>query len=141
MAKKKETQKKETTKKSSKIKLTFQPMVASAKVLRVRLVKKEWQEINGRQVEISVPKIKGLPEILEVAKGEVIEVSKTQFEQLQQLGCVETDEEYKKRQQFIDSLGDQHPQKLTYDQIDKDYVNNAGLRDFERLYTDKLIRV
>lgn len=141
MAEKKKTQKKSKSTTGKKIKLTFQPMVASAKQVRYQLKRKEWQEVNGRQVEVTVPMVEGLPEILVVNKGEIIEVTKKQFEELQKLGCVESDEEYKVRQNFLDSLGEQHPQKLTYDQIDKDYVNNASLKEFEKLYTDKLIKV
>lgn len=141
MAEKKKTQKKSKSTAGKKIKLTFQPMVASAKQARYQLKRKEWQDVNGRQVEVTVPMVEGLPEVLVVNKGEIIEVTKKQFEELQKLGCVESDEEYKVRQNFLDSLGEQHPQKLTYDQIDKDYVNNASLKEFEKLYTDKLIKV
>lgn len=140
----KKTTAKKTTKKSKPktIQLTFKPMTGSSvKRMKIQLRKKEWQNINGRQVERNVPLIEGLPEYLVVEKDEIIEVTPDQYDALVDMKCVETEEEYQKRLEFVDNLGKQHPQKLTYDQIEEDYVNGASIRRFEEFYKDKLIRV
>lgn len=142
MAEKKKTQKKKTTtKKSSKIKLTYSPIGFGAEVMSFPLKTKEYQEIDGRRLAVSVPLIKGLPMDLTVQKGEVIEVTKAQYEELKELKLVETEEEYKARKQFIDNLENQHPQ--TYGDLEK--AENLGQllnsSDSQRkIFNDKLIR-
>ena len=71
MARKRKTQKKEeetpeeatpkktTTKKSSKIKLTYSPLGFGAEVMSFPLKTREYQDIDGRRVAVSVPLIKG----------------------------------------------------------------------------------
>lgn len=137
----KKTEKKTTKKTEEKILLTFQPVVSSARKFIGRLQMKEYQEQDGRRVEAIVPRIEGLPMKLVVNKDEVIEVTPKQFEELQACGFVETDEEYEARQQFVDNLDPQHPDSLTFDQLDGKGRQFMTPQQSERIYTDKLIRV
>ena len=143
MAEKKKTQKKKTTPKktSSKIKLTYSPIGFGAEVMTFPLKTREYQDIDGRRVAVSVPLIKGLPMQLVVHKGDIIEVTKSQYEELKALNLVETEEEYKERQKFIDNLSNQHPQ--TYNDLEK--AENLGqlLNSYDsqhKIFNDKLLR-
>lgn len=143
---KKSTTKKSTTKKTSKstesenIKLTFAPIMSAANVFRILLRKKEVKRVRGSDITVNTPLIEGLPMKLVVAKGEIIEVTPEQFEQLKP--WVETDEEYQKRQDFIDSMSAQHPEALTWDMIVAEGGNWATLADSQHIvYNDKLLRV
>lgn len=143
MATKKTTQKKKTSTKKTKTKeekvnLTFRPYAGNAKVFTARLMKKDFDIVDGKKIEKIVPKIEGLPKILRVRVNEVYPVTQDQLKALQESGLVESDEEYHKRQDFLKALGKQHPRKLSYDQIEEDYINNAGVRQFEEFYSDKL---
>ena len=144
MAEKKTTSKtksRKSTKKDEKIRLTYQPIASAARVYVCRLVRKEWQDRDGRRVEVTVPRIEGLPTLLEVKKDEVIEVTQSQLEQLQECGFVETQEEYEARQKFVDNLDPQHPDTLTFDQLSGRGQKFMTVRDSIYVYNDKLIRV
>jgi len=134
MAAKKKTQK--------KIKLTFQPIASGAKELNLFLKTKKYEERDGRNVQVTVPWIDGLPELLTVKRGEVIEVTKEQCDKLEEMGFVESEKEYKERQEFVDNLENQHPDKLSFEQLKG---NNGGLltmRDSQHsVYMDRLIRL
>lgn len=146
MAKKKETQKKttakKTTTKSSKIKLTFKPVASGAKEINLLLRTKKMEEKDGRTVQVTAPLIEGLPVTLTVKKDEVIEVTKQQCEQLEELGFVETEAQYKERLDFVDNLQNQHPDRLSFEQLSG---FNSGLltaRDSQyKVYMDRLIRL
>ena len=99
---KKTSTKKKTTKKSDKIKLTYQPIGFNAKKMTFALKKKD---AEGR----STPLIEGLPMQLTVAVGEVIEVTQEQYEALQLNKCVESEEEYQRRVDFLKGMKDQYP--------------------------------
>lgn len=143
MAEKKSTAKKSTTKKSSKpktYKLTFAPIMSAATRFQILLRKKEVKKVNGREITTTSPLIEGLPMTFVVNKGEIIEVNEEQFEQLKP--WVETDDEYKRRQSFIDSMSAQHPENLTWDMIVAEGGNWATLADSQHIvYNDKLLRV
>lgn len=132
---------KTTAKKNEKIRLTYRPIASAARVYVCRLVKKEWQDRDGRRVEVTVPRIEGLPTLLEVKKDEVIEVTQSQLEQLQECGFVETQEEYEARQKFVDNLDPQHPDTLTFDQLSGKGQKFMTVRESIYVYNDKLIRV
>ena len=87
----KKTQKKTTTKKTSskKIKLTFKPIASGAKELNLVLKTPTTEEKDGRTVQVTAPLIEGLPEILTVKKDEILEVTKKQCDELEQLGFVQ----------------------------------------------------
>lgn len=141
----KKTQRKTTRKKStaaSKIKLTFKPIASGAKELNLLLKTKKMEEKDGRNVQVTAPLIDGLPEILTVKKDEVIEVTKTQCDELEKLGFVETEEEYKARMDFVDNLSNQHPDKLSYDQMNGFNKGQLTMRDSQHtVYMDKLVRL
>ena len=141
MAEKKKTQKKSTTK-SKKIQLTFHPVASGAKEMNIVLKTKEYEERDGRKMAITVPLIKGLPTMLTIAKDEVIEVTKAQCDELEKLGLVETEAEYKERKAFVDNLKTQHPDRLSYAQMDGANGDLLTLRDSQhKVYMDKLIRL
>ena len=149
MAEKKKTQQKKKTAtksekkttKSSKIKLTYSPLGFGAEMMSFPLKTREYQDIDGRRVAVSVPLIKGLPMNLTIRKGEVIEVTKAQYEELKSLKLVESEEEYENRRKFIDNLQNQHPQ--TYNDLEA--AENLGqlLNSYDsqyRIFNDKLVR-
>jgi hypothetical protein len=140
------TEKKTTTKKSStttkkkttttkKIKLTYQPLGFSATSINFPLREKDKKGRNQ-------PLIKGLPMNLEVHKGEILEVTQKQFEELQVEGIVETDEEYKERKAFINGMKDQYPKTYSDLEIAELRGDLISATESQRLiYNDKLIRV
>jgi len=136
------TEKKTTKKSEKKIKLTFSPIMGAASQFTALLREKSIKEDFGREVASYSPAIKGLPMKLVVQKGEVLEVTEKQFEELQARGFVESNEEYKARQDFISNLSAQHPETLTWEMIVAEGSNFATLRDSQKIiYNDKLIRV
>ena len=136
------TEKKTTKKSEKKIKLTFSPIMGAASQFTALLREKSIKEDFGREVASYSPAIEGLPMKLVVQKGEVIEVTEKQFEELQARGFVESNEEYKARQDFISNLSAQHPETLTWEMIVAEGSNFATLRDSQKIiYNDKLIRV
>lgn len=141
MAEKKKTQKKKKTT-TKNIKLTFMPIASGAKEVNFRLATKKMEERDGRNVQVNAPLIEGLPQILTVKKNEVIEVTPQQCDELEALGFVETQEEYKKRQEFVDNLDNQHPDKLSFEQMNGFNQGQLTMRDSQyKVYMDKLIRL
>jgi hypothetical protein len=135
---KKETKVKKTEK---KIALTFLPIIGAADQFTMLLRKKDIKKDYGVDVAAYEPAIEGLPMKLTVKKGEILEVTKAQLEELQKMGFVETDEEYKQREKFIENLSAQHPETLTWEMIVSEGANFATLRDSQDIiYNDKLIR-
>jgi len=136
------TEKKTAKKSEKKVKLTFSPIMGAASQFTALLRAKTIKEDFGREVASYSPAIEGLPMKLVVQKGETIEVTEAQFEELQRMGFVESDEEYKARQDFITNLSAQHPETLTWEMIVAEGSNFATLRDSQKIiYNDKLIRV
>ena len=85
------TDKQEDTKKSTKakkksapkkIKLTYRPLFSASKSFTASLMKKTVKIDHGLETIVTEPLIKGLPTLLTVHAGEVIEVTKTQFENI-----------------------------------------------------------
>lgn len=137
----KKTTTKKTTKKSDKIKLTFRPLVGGAKAMNIILKTQKIEERDGRRMAVDAPLIEGLPEKLNIRRDEVLEVTQAQYDELMKLGLIETDEEYQERQDFVENLESQHPDKLSFNQLE----GNGGfltLRDSQhKIYMDKLIRL
>lgn len=133
---KKTTQKKTTSKKKSdKIKLTYQPLGFNATKMTFALKKKN---LEGR----SEPLIEGLPMKLTVAVGEVIEVTPEQLEALRYEKCVESEEEYKMRKDFIKNMENQYPQ--TFSDVETAEAKKQLISASESqkmIYNDKLIQV
>ncbi len=132
-----------TTKKTKKmVDLTFQPILSAADQFSALLRKKAIREEYGQRIPVYTPAIEGLPMKIVVRKGEVLSVTEEQFAELQQMGHAETDEEYKKRKDFVEKMSSQHPEKLTWDMIVAEGSNFATLRDSQFIiYNDKLLRL
>lgn len=140
-AKAKETKETKAKKTEEKIALTFLPIMSAADQFTMLLRKKDIKKDYSMDVAAYQPAIEGLPMKITVKKGEILEVTKAQFEELQAMGYVETDEEYKQREKFIENLSAQHPETLTWDMIVSEGANFATLRDSQDIiYNDKLIR-
>lgn len=138
MAEKKTTKKTKTTKtkKTSpkKIKVTYNPIGFTAETISFPLRKKDE---NGR----NIPLIEGLPMDFIVKKGEIIELTETQFKKLQGEKCIESDEEHEKRTQFLKNMKDQYPQ--TFADLEKSEREGNLISSVESqriIYSDKLIR-
>lgn len=143
--KKKTTSKKTTTKKKAEpkmVQLTFSPVAAGTKELNLQLRTKKAETKDGANVVVSAPLIEGLPMVLTVHKDEVIEVTEAQCAELEAIGVVETQEEYEQRKSFVDNLKEQHPERLSYEQIIGSDSTLLTMRDTQhKVYMDKLIRL
>ena len=141
----KTSKKSKSTKKSKsakKIKLTFAPVMGAGKEFTALLRKKTMKSVYGREEPVYSPAIEGLPMELTVKKGEVIEVTQEQLDELRNRGHVETEEEYKSRQHFIKSMNPQHPETLNWDMIIAEGSNFSTLLDSQNIvYNDKLLIV
>lgn len=141
----KTSKKSKSTKKSKsvkKIKLTFAPVMGAGKEFTALLRKKTMKSVYGREEPVYSPAIDGLPMELTVRKGEVIEVTQEQLDELRSRGHVETEEEYKARQHFIKSMNPQHPETLSWDMIISEGSNFSTLLDSQNIvYNDKLLIV
>ena len=90
----KTSKKSKSTKKSKsvkKIKLTFAPVMGAGKEFTALLRKKTMKSVYGREEPVYSPAIDGLPMELTVRKGEVIEVTQEQLDELRNRGHVETE--------------------------------------------------
>lgn len=140
MAEKKKTQKKrestsEKKKTSTKIKLTYNPIGFNAKIISFPLYKKDE---DGR----NKPLIDGIPMDFTVSKGEVVTVTKKQYEALVAEGCVETEEEHKIRNDFIKGMKDQYPKTFSDLEVAEKNGSLISAHESQRMiYNDKLIRV
>ena len=132
----KTTQKKTTSKKKSdKIKLTYKPLGFNATKMTFALKKKN---LEGR----NEPLIEGLPMKLTVAVGEVIEVTPEQLEALRYEKCVESEEEYKMRKDFIENMKNQYPQTFSDVEAAEAKKQLISASESQRMiYNDRLIQV
>lgn len=139
MAEKKEKKEKKTTTKkttSKKITITYNPIGFNAQsTIYFPLYKKNEKGIN-------VPLIKGIPMNFTFKKGQTMEITQKQYEELVAEGCVESDEEYKKRQAFINSMKDQYPKTYSALEVAEARGDLISAHESQRIiYNDKLIRV
>lgn len=145
------TDKKEDTKKSTKatkkkstpkkVKLTYRPLFSASRSFTASLTKKTVKIDHGLETIITEPLIKGLPTLLTVHAGEVIEVTKTQFEALEKAGFIESKEQVAKRKELERRVPKQHPERLTYDMMANNVDNSLTPLQSSNLYSDKLIVV
>lgn len=145
------TDKKEDTKKSTKatkkkstpkkVKLTYKPLFSASRSFTASLTKKTVKIDHGLETIITEPLIKGLPTLLTVHAGEVIEVTKTQFEALDKAGFIESKEQVAKRKELERRVPKQHPERLTYDMMANNIDNSLTPLQSSNLYSDKLIVV
>lgn len=139
MAAKKKTTAKKTTK-PKKIKIMYSPVGFTAEHMNFPLKRKESKNMNGRIVLVNVPRIEGLPMDLEFSKGQVLEVTPEQLQQLQDLKIVETEEEHERRVNFIKNLPNQYPETLS--EVEKAERKSQLLSAWDsqnKIYNDKLI--
>ncbi|MEE3415852.1 MAG: hypothetical protein VZR53_10840 [Prevotella sp.] len=141
-SKKTTTTKKTTSKKKSEnIKLTFRPLWSASRTYTAFLTKKTVKVEHGTEVVVNVPMIEGLPTLLTVHAGEILEVTPEQFNELDALGFIESQEQVQRRQELERNLPKQHPERMTYDMLDNNIDNNIRPRQVSSLYNDKLIVV
>ena len=137
-AKKKTTQKKTTTKKNTKVKIMYSPVGLTAEYINIPLKKKVTQE--GTINLVSVPLIEGLPMQITLRKGQSIDVTPDQLQQLQNAKVVESDEEHKKRIAYIDNLPNQFPDGLSaVERAEKEKTLLTAWDIEHKIYNDKLI--
>ena len=139
----KKTAKKATKKTAKKqnVKLTFRPLFSAATNFTAYLQKKTKIVDNGNELLVDKPMIEGLPGVLTVRAGEIIEVTPEQLEQLVELQFVESEAQVADRKAIEQGLEPQHPERLTYDVMSTNRDFNIKPRELEKLYTDKLIIV
>lgn len=138
MAAKKTTKKSTTKKASTKSKnvfVTYDPVGFTAEQMSFPLRTKEFK--GG--VLVDVPLVEGLPMDFTVRKGEKVELTPTQLEQLQAVRVVESDEEYKMRKDFIKNIPNQYPNTANDENTEavKSLLTENDLQF--RIYNDRLI--
>lgn len=139
MAAKKTTTKKSSTKKTASkpktITVMYNPIGFTAEEMNFPLKTKQYV---GRDL-ISVPKIEGLPMFLSFKKGDTLEVTPEQLQQLQAMKIVESDEERKLRKDFIDHIPDQYPNTANDEESEevKRLLTENDLQS--KIYNDRLI--
>jgi len=99
--------KKQTKKDNRKVKITYDPKF-SASTQKTVLLRKKVKKIVGETVESEfVPKIKGLPMIFTIEKGEVKEVTMEQLKALYELGEFEFPQQFAEREREIQKVSNQ----------------------------------
>lgn len=141
-ATKKTAKKTKTTKKQNEnVKLTFRPVFSAATNFTAYLQEKKKRVNNGNEIMVDTPIIEGLPGILTVKAGEIIDVTAEQLEKLIALGFVESEDQVSDRKAIEKGLAPQHPERLSYDIMATNRDFNIKPRELEKIYTDKLIIV
>lgn len=125
------------TTRAKKIKLTYNPIFSASRSFTAYLAKDAEKIISGKSVVTKEPMIQGLPEVLTVKKGEVIEVTKAQYTELLNLGLVESEEDREARIQREKEIKSQFPDKLTNEQLANPTLS-IGSVNVSGLYRDKL---
>lgn len=139
MAEKKESkkEKKTTAKKTSKkITITYNPIgFNSQSMIYFPLYKKDENGVNK-------PLIQGLPTELKFIKGQTMDLTQKQYDLLVAEGCVESEEEYKRRKAFIKGMKNQYPKTFSDLEVAEANGTIISAQESQRMiYNDKLIRV
>lgn len=121
------------------VKLGFNPLFSARQSFSCYLVKKEDKNLNGKIVTISKPLIEGLPEIFEVQKGASETVTYEQYEQLKELGFIDSQATVQKRQAFEAEVKNQHPNKPSFKDDGEPVDESISSKQAHMLYSDKLI--
>lgn len=138
---KKTTEKKESKKQPKMVKLTFRPLFSAATNYTVSLTEKKITIDDGIETIHKLPAIEGLPRLLTIHAGEIVEVTQSQFKQLQAFGCIESKEQLEKRKAIEANIKNQHPNRITYEMHDRQYDPTINSRTSSKLYNDKFIVV
>lgn len=134
----KNTKAKKTQAKPKNVKLTFRPLYSATSELSIRLKKTVTRVVNGQEMLVEEPLIKGLDPILTVKQNDVIEVTPEQLAELQKINVIESDEERAHRQSIEQGIRDQHPERLSWEAM-KDNINSTvPMRDIDKIYANKL---
>ena len=145
MAARKTTTQKKTTKttrktttKPKKVTIMYSPVGLTAEYMNVPLRKKE--SPDGSTQLVNVPLVEGLPTMLTFRKGDKMEVTPEQLEQLRALKVVETEEEHEKRIAFIKNMKNQYPEDLgAVERAEREKTLLTAWDTENRIYSDKLI--
>ena len=71
-----------------------------------------------------------------------MEVTQKQYDELVAEGCVETDEEYQMRKEFLKGMKDQYPKNFSALEVAEKKGDLISAHESQRIiYNDKLIRV
>lgn len=126
----KKTVKKEAKKETSKAKtkevyeVTYEPGFSASQVYVLKLTKDEVQSVNGRDERVKIPMFNSLPSKIIINKGEVIELTKEQYDDLRSINQIETRKEREERLKKSDDVPKQSgidPQTLQYNKLSKFY--------------------
>ena len=141
----KKTTAKKTTKKSAKtndnVKITFRPLFSAATQFTAYLQQKVKVVDNGNEILVDKPIIDGLDGTLTIRAGEIVTITKEQFDKLDELGFIESKEQRDYRESIEKSLEPQHPERLSYDMMATNRDFNIKPRELSKIYTDKFIVV
>lgn len=144
MTDKEDTKKSTKAKKKStskKVNLTYRPLFSASRSFTASLTKKTIKLDHGIETIVTEPLIKGLPLLFTVRAGEIVEVTKAQYEALDKAGFIESKEQRAKRQELERNLPKQHPERLTYDMMANNVDHSLNSLQSANLYSDKLIVV
>ncbi len=134
----KNTKAKKTQAKPKNVKLTFRPLYSATSELSIRLKKTVTRVVNGQEMLVEEPLIKGLDPILTIKQNDVIEVTPEQLAELQKINVIESDEERAHRQSIEQGIKGQHPERLSWEAM-KDNINSTvPMRDIDKIYANKL---
>lgn len=118
--------KKETPKPKVKriYEVTYEPGFSASQVYVLKLTKDEIQSVNGKDERVKVPMFKSLPSKIRINRGEVIELTKEQYDDLRSINQIETRKEREERLKKSDDVPKQSgvdPQTLQHNKISKFY--------------------
>lgn len=89
---------KKTSKKSKKIQITYSPKFSAATKKSINLKQPKTVAVGDNLRTEYEPKIEGLPMVLTLEAGEVLEVTEEQFKQLFEMGFIDTPEDIEERE-------------------------------------------
>lgn len=95
---KEEKASKKTSKKSKKIQITYEPKFSAATKKSINLKQPKTVAVGDNLRTEYEPKIEGLPMVLTLEAGEVLEVTEEQFKQLFEMGFIDTPEDIEERE-------------------------------------------
>ena len=113
------------------VNITFNPLYSAAQQKTVFLKKEKLIDDNGTEKHITVPSVEGLPMVFTIRKGDVVTITEDQYNELNKLGFVETQQE---RDMKIKMSGEIPPQSG----LDPKPTKEGHVASF---YNDQFIKV
>lgn len=89
---------KTTTKKPKKLQITYKPQFSASTKKTINLKQPKTVAVGDNLRTEYEPKIKGLPMVLTLEAGEILEVTPEQFKALFEMGYIDTPEDIEKRE-------------------------------------------